>query len=83
MRPLPTFEEVKVQILQGMVQQKGQQVATDLRGKAKIEYVDSEIKLQVDQEAAAAASKKDALEKQMEEEIKKKKALEALEKMQK
>jgi peptidyl-prolyl cis-trans isomerase C len=82
-KPLPTFEEVKDQILNGMVQQKGQQVATELRGKAAIEYVDSEIKLQVEQESAAAAAKKKLFEQQMDEQIKKKEALDAIQKEQK
>lgn len=75
-KPLPTFEEVKSQIVHSVVQQKSQQVATDLRGKAKIEYVDSDIKLQVDQEQAAAAAKQKAFEDQ----VKKQQAIEALEK---
>lgn len=70
-KPLPTFDEVKGQIVNSMVQQKGQQVATDLRGKASIEYVDSEIKLQVEQEAAVAAAKKKMFEKQMDEQMQK------------
>ncbi len=70
-KPLPTFEEVKGQIVNSMVQQKGQQVAQDLRGKASIEYVDSEIKLQVEQEAALAAAKKKMFEQQMDQQIQK------------
>lgn len=75
-KPLPTFEEVKPQIVQSVTQQKSQQVATDLRGKANIEYVDSEIKLQVEQETAAAAAKQKILE----EQIKKQQAIDAIEK---
>lgn len=71
----PKFEEVKDQILAGMVQQKGQQVAEDLRGKANIEYVDSEIKLQVEQETA----KKKQLDQSMEDQIR---ALEAQKKLE-
>ncbi len=82
-KPLPTLEEVKVHIVNSMVQQNGQQAATDLRNKAQIEYVDNEIKLQVDQETAAAAAKKKVFEQQMDEQIKKKEALEAIEKEQK
>jgi peptidyl-prolyl cis-trans isomerase C len=81
-KSLPTFEEVKDQILSSMVQQKGQQVATDLRGKANIEYVDSEIKLQVDQEKAVAEAKKKVLDKQMEEQIQQMEGQKALEKAQ-
>lgn len=82
-KPLPAFEEVKEQILSGMTQQKGQQVATELRGKAGVEYVDSEIKLQVQQEQAAQAAKQKLFEQQMDEQIKKKEALEQLEKLDK
>ena len=82
-KPLPTFEEVKGQIVNSLVQQKGQQTATDLRGKANIEYVDNEMKLQVNQEKAAAAAKQKVFEQQMDEQIKKKEALDALEKEQK
>ncbi len=78
----PTFEEVKDQILSGMVQQKGQQVATDLRSKAAIEYIDSELKLQVEQEKAVAEAKKKALDGQMEQQIKQMEAQKALEKAQ-
>jgi len=69
-RPLPTFEEVKPQIVQSIVQQKGQQTAKDLRGKASIEYVDSEIKQQVAQETAAAVGKQKAFEQQIDEQLK-------------
>lgn len=82
-KPLPTFDEVKGQIANSMVQQNGQRVATDLRSKAQIEYVDSEMKLQVEQEAAAAAAKQKAFEQQMDDQIKKKEALDAIQKEQK
>ncbi len=82
-KPLPTFDEVKGQIVNSMVQQNGQRVATDLRSKAQIEYVDSEMKLQVEQEAAAAAAKQKAFEQQMDDQIKKKEALDAIQKEQK
>lgn len=70
-KPLPAFEEVKSQIVDSMVQQKGQQAATDLRGKAKIEYVDATIAEEVRKETALAAAKKKLLEDQMDEQIKK------------
>ena len=79
MKPPPSFDEVKSQIIHSVVQQKSQQTATELRGKAKIEYVDSEIKLQADQEAAAAAAKQKIFEQQMDEQIQKQKAIEELE----
>lgn len=70
-KPLPTFEEVKDQIVDSMVQQKGQQVATDLRNKAEIEYVDAEIREEVRKETALAAARKKLQEQQFEEQIKK------------
>lgn len=70
-KALPTFEEVKDQIVDGMVQQKGQQVATELREKAKIDYVDAEIREEVRQETAIAAARKKLQEDQFEEQIKK------------
>ncbi len=69
-KPLPTYEEVKVHIVDSMVQQKGQQAATDLRSKAKLEYVDAEIAEQVKQETAINAAKKKMFEQQMEDQIK-------------
>jgi peptidyl-prolyl cis-trans isomerase C len=70
-KPLPTFDEVKGQIVDSMVQQKGQQAAADLRGKAKIEYVDAAIAEDVRKETAIAAAKKKLMEEQMGEQIKK------------
>ena len=70
-KPLPTFEEVKVHIVDSMVQQKGQQAATDLRAKANLEYVDAAIAEQVKQETAINAAKKKMFEQQMEDQVKK------------
>lgn len=69
-KPLPTYEEVKDQIVASMVQQKGQQAATDLRGKAKVEYVDAQIAEDVRKETAVAAAKKKLMEDQLGEQIK-------------
>lgn len=79
-KPLPTFDEVKDKIIGSMVQQKGQQVGAELRGKANIEYVDSEMKLQVEQEAAVNAAKKKQFDQQMEQQIQQMEAKEKLEK---
>jgi peptidyl-prolyl cis-trans isomerase C len=57
-RAAPPFEAVKERIVQSMVGQKAQTIAADLRGKAKIEYVDADIKKMVDAEAAAAEAQK-------------------------
>ena len=79
----PAFDEVKGQIVNSLVQQKGQQVAQDLRGKATIEYLDNEMKLQVQQEKAAAAAKQKAFEDQVDEQLKKQEAIDAIKKEQK
>ncbi|WP_295556431.1 peptidylprolyl isomerase [uncultured Hyphomicrobium sp.] len=70
-KPLPTYEEVREQIVSSMVQQKGQQEATDLRTKAKIEYVDAQIAEDVRKETALAAAKKKLMEDQLGEQVKK------------
>jgi len=43
-RPAPAFEAVKDRVVAAMIHQKAQQIATDLRGKAQIEYIDPEIR---------------------------------------
>jgi peptidyl-prolyl cis-trans isomerase C len=43
-RPAAAFETVKDRVVAAMIHQKAQQIATDLRGKAQIEYIDPEIK---------------------------------------
>jgi peptidyl-prolyl cis-trans isomerase C len=63
----PTFEEVKDRLLGSMAQNKAQEIATNLRGKATIEYVDPEIRKQAEEDAIKAAVQK----KQMDEQIKK------------
>lgn len=69
-KPLPAYEDVKDQIVNSMVQQKGQQAAADLRGKAKIEYVDVAMAEEVRKETALAAAKKKLMEEQIGEQIK-------------
>lgn len=69
-KPPPSYDEVKGQIVDSMVQQKGQQAATDLRGKANIEYVDTTIAEEVRKETAINAGKKKLQEQQFEEQIK-------------
>ncbi|WP_291180788.1 peptidylprolyl isomerase [Hyphomicrobium sp.] len=70
-KPPPAYEDVKSQIVDSMVLQKGQQAATDLRGKAKIEYVDAAIAEDVRKETAIAAARKKLQEEQFEEQLKK------------
>ncbi len=51
-KPLPKFEEVKEQILNNMIHSKAQAVAKQLRDKAKVEYVDEQVKKEVARQAA-------------------------------
>lgn len=74
MKPPPSFDEVKDRILTSMIHQRAQAAAAELRGKAKVEYIDPEIK----KEAEAQASEQDAQRKEIEAMIKKQ--LEAQEK---
>jgi peptidyl-prolyl cis-trans isomerase C len=55
----PTFEQVKDRILASMIHRKAQSLANNLREQSKVEYVDTDIKKQVeDQEKQAEAQKK-------------------------
>ena len=56
-RAAPSFEAVKDRVVAAMIHQKAQQIATDLRGKAQIEYIDPEIKRSVESERAGARPK--------------------------
>ena len=47
-RSAPSFEDVKDRVRASMIHQKAQQIAGELRGKAKIEYIDPEIKKSVE-----------------------------------
>lgn len=49
-RGAPPFEQVKERILASLVHKRAQEIAAGLRDKAKLEYVDAEIKKQVDGE---------------------------------
>jgi peptidyl-prolyl cis-trans isomerase C len=59
----PTFDPVKASIMNSLVVRKAQEKATELREKASVDYVDPDIKTQVEEqkakqaEAAAAAKK--------------------------
>lgn len=57
-RSAPPFEEVKAEIMASLVHQKAQLIAGELRGKARVEYVDPEIKAQVEAERRAAPQKR-------------------------
>ena len=47
-QPLPSFDQVKEAIMAQLVQQKAQEVVTGLRGAAKIEVVDPDLKKSMD-----------------------------------
>ena len=66
-KPPPSFDEVKDRLIGSMVQSKAQSIATELRGKAKIEYVDPEIKKMADADAKKQAEAQAAMKKQMED----------------
>lgn len=59
-RPAPEFNAVKDRLVASMMQRKAQEVATGLRGNASVEYVDADIRRQVDGEKnpGAAPAKK-------------------------
>jgi peptidyl-prolyl cis-trans isomerase C len=57
-RQPPAFEAVKDRIVQSLIGQKAQAIATELRGKTKVEYVDPEIKKAVEAESAGPAGAK-------------------------
>jgi peptidyl-prolyl cis-trans isomerase C len=56
-RTAPDFETVKERVRAAIIHQKAQQIATDLRGRAQIEYVDPEIKKSIDKERPGAMPK--------------------------
>lgn len=64
-KPPPSFEEVKDRLIGSMVQSKAQDIATSLRSKAQITYVDAEIKKLADEDAAQRAAQQSALEQQL------------------
>jgi peptidyl-prolyl cis-trans isomerase C len=66
-KPPPSFDEVKDRLIGSMVQSKAQNIATELRAKAKIEYVDPEIKKMADEDAKKQAEAQAAMKKQMED----------------
>ncbi|MBX9924764.1 MAG: peptidyl-prolyl cis-trans isomerase, partial [Hyphomicrobiaceae bacterium] len=82
-KKLPSFDEVKDRILNSMIQQKAQEVANGLRGKAQIVYVDPEIKKMVDEQEKAMADQKKAMEAQMKAQIEKMEAEKKLQEQQK
>ncbi len=55
-RPAPPFDALKERMVNQMILEKAQAAVTDLRGKAKIEFVDADIKKMVDDEANRASA---------------------------
>lgn len=70
-KKLPSFDEVKDRILNSMIQRRAQEVAQGLRTKAKVEYLDPEIKKMVEEQEKAADAQKKAIEAQIKAQIEK------------
>jgi peptidyl-prolyl cis-trans isomerase C len=64
-KPPPSFEEVKDRLIGSMVQNKAQNIAGELRQKAKIDYLDPELKKMAEDDAKKQAEAQAALEKQI------------------
>jgi peptidyl-prolyl cis-trans isomerase C len=54
-RPVPAFDEVKDQILASLIQTQLKDVVQKLRGSAKVDIVDPELKKSIDEDAKAAS----------------------------
>lgn len=54
--PLPTFDDVKDRIMHSLLQQKARALGTELREKAKVDYLDDEINKAVESEKKAQPS---------------------------
>jgi peptidyl-prolyl cis-trans isomerase C len=54
-RPLPSFDEVKDQLMASLVQGQLKLVVQNLRGSAKVEVLDPELKKAIEEDAKAAA----------------------------
>jgi len=66
-KPPPSFDEVKDRLIGSMVQNKAQGIAKELRGKAKIDYIDPEIKKMAEEDAKKQAAADAAIRKQIED----------------
>ncbi len=75
-KPPPTFDDVKDRIMSTMVQSKAQDIVTGLRSKAKIEYIDPDMKKMAEEDAKKQAEAKAAMDKQMQDQLDKAKAME-------
>ncbi len=54
-RPVPSFDEVKDQIMASLIQTQLRDVVQKLRGSAKVEIVDADLKKAIEEDAKAAA----------------------------
>lgn len=68
-RQPPAFEQVKDRILNSMIYRQAQTVATELRGKAQVEYLDADIKKDVEEQNKQAAAQKEMIEAEMKKQI--------------
>jgi peptidyl-prolyl cis-trans isomerase C len=66
-KPPPSFDEVKDRLIGTMVQSKAQNIAGELRGKAKIDYVDPEIKKMAEEDSKKQAEAQAAMKKQIDD----------------
>jgi peptidyl-prolyl cis-trans isomerase C len=56
-RTAPAFEDVKDRVRASMMHQKAQQIASELRGKAQIEYIDQDIRKSVERDRTPSLPK--------------------------
>jgi len=68
-RQPPTFEQVKDRIINSMLYRQAQTVATDLRGKAQVEYLDAAMKKEVEEQSKQAALQKQVMDEEMKKQI--------------
>lgn len=68
-RQPPTFDQVKDRILNSMLYRQAQTIAAELRGKAQVEYLDAEIKKEVEEQSKQAALQKQQIEDEMKKQI--------------
>jgi peptidyl-prolyl cis-trans isomerase C len=64
-KKLPTFEEVKDRIMASMIHRKAQELATQMREKASIEFVDADLAKQEEEQKKQQEAQKKMLEEQI------------------
>jgi peptidyl-prolyl cis-trans isomerase C len=65
-KPPPSFDQVKGQIMGNLIKSQAQTVIADLRKKAKIDYLDADIKKMVEDDAKRQAAAEEQMKKQIE-----------------